>query len=266
MSDLTYNARQYVKFTADEFIAIIITSVCIALAMQMRSLLFEHFGEAVSYQQLAFMFVFALFVMLVIVYACKIVAIRLGQVITYRAHLPGLLVGIIITFVSAGYLPIFLPGGFTYEQPERMSIGKLMGFHKAWETGLIAGSFPLFALLLIIIISPLYLATGASLYFSLIIACCLIAIYACIPLPFIERTPRQNFASVVKSLRGATFGLDVVYSSRAWYFVLCVTVIFFAIMAYLLTLVEVRVGILLYAFSFIVGLLALYVYSRFFKK
>ena len=67
-----------------------------------------------------------------------------------------------LAIMSAGYLPVFLPGGFSYSQPERLLIGKWRGYHKSWEVGLIAGTFPLALLLLILIISPLYLLSGSS--------------------------------------------------------------------------------------------------------
>ena len=264
MSDTTYNARQYIRFEVGEFIAMIITALFASLSLNVRELLFTKFGDASGIQSTVVMFIFILFVMMIAVYLCKIVAIKVGTVITYQAHTIGLVITLIITIMSAGWLPLFLPGGFLFDDPRRLRVGKWVGsWRRGWETGLITGSFPLAVLLFVLIFSPLYLYSVSDLYAKMLIACCLLALYSLIPLPFF--TSRKGSKDWWTHLKDCTFGLDVLYSSRFWYGVLTVMVLLFSLSTLLLTVVGVRTGIVIYALSLILAFAGMYVYSKFFN-
>lgn len=263
--DLKYNTKKYVSFTADELIGVLVTSLFIAFALRARDLLFERFWDFASLQDFVTMFLFVFGIMFAIIWACKIVAVSVGHVIVYKPYFLALIVCAFITVMTAGYLPIFLPGGFFTRQPERLTIGKSLGFRKGWELGLIAGSFPLFILLIITILSPVYLWTRADLYAQLMVACCLIAIFACVPAPMfdINMMSRKEW---FRGLYGTTFGLEVVYASIPWYFVLTCTVLLFSALTYILTLASVRVGFWVYIICLVISALTLFIYPKFFTK
>lgn len=265
MSNTVYNARQYVSFHVDEFIALLTTSVFVAVILSMHDLFFVRFGELESVRAALLMFVLVLFMLLITVWACKIVAIRLGYTIRYKEHLIGLVFGLVVSFASMGYLPLFLPGGFEFSQPERLRLGKFHGLQKGWELGLVAGTFPLAMLLWVLIWSPLYLASQGTFYLSAILAACLFAIYACIPVPLFERTKNERAMDLFKYMRGCSFGLDIYYASGAWYLVLAAIVVVFSLLTWLLTAISVGVGIAIYALSLVIGVATLWVYRQFFR-
>jgi hypothetical protein len=261
MSDTIYNTKHYVTFKRDEMVAFVVSSVCIAFILSARELLFTHYGEAQGFHTFALTALVVLVMLLAAAWTCKLVGIRIGHVITYRAHIPGLVIGIILSVISAGYLPVFLPGGFVFDQPTRLRIGKWLGYQRGWEIGLISGTFPLVVLLFVLVLSPLYLLTKAQLYVMLMIAASSIAFGALIPAPFFQKRNKDWY----RSLRGSTFGLDVAYSSPAWYIVLTCAVIIFIFLTYLLTIFSVRVEVFIYMLSLLLGLVSLFVYRQFFK-
>jgi hypothetical protein len=266
MSNTLYNAKQYVKFSADEFLSMLTTSVFVAVILSMHDLFFNADVTVLESVQAALLvFVLILFILLVTVWLCKVVAIRLGYTLRYKEHLIGLFLGFIISFASRGFLPIFLPGGFSFEQPERLRVGKFHGLRKGWELGLVAGTFPLVMLAWVLLFNPLYLMTQSEFYLNAILIVCLFALYACIPLPFIERMGGGRLLDLFKYMRGATFGLDVYYASGAWFIVLCVAVLVFTGLTLLLTSLSVSVGVVIYIVSLVLGLIGLWVYRQFFK-
>jgi hypothetical protein len=253
-----------VKFSIDEFIAFITTAFFAAVILNFRNWGDVEFDFSAGLQTTLLSFLFLLFVLIITVWICKAVAVNVGFVIAYKSHILGLMIGLFICVMTNGYLPVFLPGGFSMTQPERLQIGKYRAPMRAWSFGLVAGTFPLAMLLWVMLLNPLYLLTGAEFYFNLVVAVVLFAVYACLPLPFIDFHHGGRIRDWFRYLHGASFGLDVAYASFAWYIVLCVTVMFFAVMSLLLTIFSVGVGVFIYAFSFIVGLLGLWIYSKFF--
>jgi hypothetical protein len=268
MSDTAYNVRMYVRFTVDELLAMVVSALCIAFILQMRDLLFEHFGEASSIGAAAFMFIFVLMLLVIAVWVCKIVAIRLGHIITYQAHYPGLVIGLILGLVSVGYLPIFLPGGFNFEQPTRMRVGKFLGYKKSWEIGLICATFPLVMLLFIVLLQPFYLFSKQDIYFNAIVVASLIAIYSCIPAPFFGKSNHtgRHKLGFLKSLTGATFGLEVWYTGANWLFALIITVLFFCLVTFLISFASIGLGFVIFVISLLMGVLGLWIYSKFFQQ
>jgi hypothetical protein len=261
MSNTLYRVQNYVRFSADELLSLLLTGVVAAFVLSARDLLFVRYGQAASIQKFVLMLLFVLLIMIVLLTICKIVAIRIGHIITYRAHYLGLALGVVLCILSAGFLPLFLPGGFRFDQPETLRIGKFFGYRKGWETGLIAGSFTLFSLGAILFLSPLYLLSRAEFYAELIVACCLFGLFALIPVPFIDAGPKQWY----RRLHGATFGLDVYYASKFWFGTLAAFAVLFSTLAILLTTANTRVGFVLYMFCLALSAFCFYFYPRFFK-
>jgi|GEM_PF-4317729 len=265
MSDTVHNIKTYMKFTSDEFMAFLVTGFFAAVILNFRNWGDETFNMMTGIQATLLSFMLILLILIATVWLCKVIAIRLGYTIEYKSHLPGLVIGVFICVISNGYLPIFLPGGFEIQQPHRLAIGKYHPFRRGWELGLIAGTFPLIMLLWVLILNPLYLLTHGELFLRMTVTVCLFAIYACLPVPFFDSHHKGNLRDWFRYLHGASFGLEVAYASFSWYIVLCCTVLFFALVAFLLTVLDTGAGIVLYVLSFLVGLFCLWVYSKFYK-
>lgn len=265
MSDTLYNVGHYMKFHVDEFISIIVTSFFASFVLTFNDWGRETFDLAAGIQSWLLMFMLILLILLVTIWLCKAVAIKVGYLVTYHAHVVGLLFGVFICVASAGFLPFFLPGGFTVDQPERLKLGKWHPHYRNWELGLIAGTFSLVMILWILVFNPLFLLTRAEIFLRLIIATCLFAIFALIPVPFF--TMHHHHGRLLdwwKNLKGATFGLELLYVSRAWYVTLAVTVIIFSTLAWILTVNSFAVGLWAYIISLLLGFIVMVVYVKFF--
>jgi hypothetical protein len=227
---IIYNTTKYARISSDEALAVIFTGVVASLCISVRDLLFERYAEIASLQQFILVAILGCAILLGTVFFCKIVAIRHGYVMKYRAHTHGLIGGVILTVISAGFLPLFLPGGFKLEQPDRIRVGKFLGFHKKWEVALIATAFPMTLMAFVLLISPFYLSTSMELFLQLMILCCLAAIGACVPLPMFDKIGHE-FSTLVKNMHGTTFGLDVISWSFSGFVALCVAVGLFCLFA-----------------------------------
>jgi hypothetical protein len=266
MSSTAYAVRQYISFTADEFLGLSVTSLFIAFIVSARDLLFERWGEALAVQRFLLTFVFLLLILLATVWFCKAIAIRLGYTINYKSHHTGLVFGGLVAVASAGFLPIFLPGGFDYHQPERLAVGKWRGYRKGWEVALIAAAFPLFLLAWILLLSPIYLLSQGEFYAHIMEAVILIALFACIPMVFIRPHHGGRAYDWFRYLGGTTFGLDVFFASPAWWAALCAAVVVFGMYTYLLTTLATPVTIFVYIASLFTGGMIVWIYNMFFRQ
>lgn len=265
MSNTVYRVQHYMKYTLDEFWGILVTTLFAAFILTFNDWGDAAFDLAMGLTSLALMFIFLLFAVLLTTWVCKVVAIRLGYTITYRPHLAGLIFGLFVTVASRGYLPLFLPGGFDFRQPERLLIGKWHGLRKGWEMALISAAFPLTMLFLILLVNPLYLLTKAPIYLDLVVACCLFAIFALVPAPMITLGQRGDTTDWFRYLRGTTFGLDIMYTTRGWWAVMIVATLIFSLLAWILTFSSIGIGIFIYILSLVLGTIIIWTYAQFFK-
>ena len=164
MSNTVYNAKKYLSFDKQEIINLIVTGFFASFILS-----FTMWGEDTvdiyaGLEAWLLTFLFLVFFLMLTVLACKMVAVKLGYLITYKPHLSGLMIGLVVTVASNGLLPLFLPGGFAFSRPERLAIGKFKSQYKGWEMGLVAGTFPAAMLLFIIVLSPLYIFTQSEFY------------------------------------------------------------------------------------------------------
>lgn len=264
MSDPLFVLEKTPVFSRKELLAIITTGFFASFILT-----FNDWGEAeleiaTGLLNWGLVFVFFLLFLIIAIFACKEAAKRIGYIITYEAHAWGLMIGVVICLLSAGYLPLFLPGGFGFRRPERMRIGKFIGNYKGWEMGLIAGTFPLVMILFVLILSPIYLLTLNDFYAVLIAATVLSALYAMIPVPNIKSG--GNMKEWFKKLEGTSFGLEVYYASGPWYAILSLTLVFFALLVWILVETGSRVGITAYVISLLLAVLGFWIYTQFLKK
>lgn len=263
---IVHNARQYLTFGWREFFDVMVTAFFAAFVVSFNEWGEESFDVTQGLTVTGLTFVFLLFIFIVTVWCCKVVAIRMGYVVEYRPHVFGLVFGVIVTVASAGYLPLFLPGGFHFERPERLRIGHWRGYLKGWEMGVVVATFPLLMLLWVLLLNPLYLASGEEFYLHLITAAILTAIFSLIPAPMIGAGNTGRASDFFASLRGSSFGLDIIWVSKYWYAALAVFVLLFAALAWVLTLVGYGVGLAIYVIMLLLAIIGTFVYWQFFKQ
>jgi len=262
MTDTTYAVRKYYHLTGKEFLALIVTAFFAGFIFTFD--ITTELNELITgWLSLAALLLFVFFIVILL---CKLIAIRIGYTIQYEYHLAGLLFGVLLTIFSAGFLPFFLPGGFVFERPERLRIGKFIGHFKGWEMGLIAAAFPLLLCFSVLAISPLYMWSGDQIYLSLLVAVLLTATFSLLPLPMLKTGHKGNVRDWANYLHGSTFGLEVYFSSRGWYVVLAISVLSFTFITYLTALVGGTMSFFLYALVVFLGIVGVWVYSRFFHR
>ncbi len=267
MSDTLYAVRQYVTVSGRELFGLGLTAAVVSFILRARDLLFERFAQLDSLWPLLIMFVFLFLLGILAVWIAKIVAARVGYAIQYVPHTHGLIIGAILAVLSAGWLPLFLPGGFAFSRPERLRIGKHEGWYKGWEVGLIAAVFPLAFTFFLLPINALYLLSGSEIYLELIVATWLVALFACLPAPMIgHRTDTlKDIYDMVKRLRGCSFGLDVFYASGAWFLILSAYVLVVGLLAWVLTVAAWPLGIWVYALSVVLAFITWWIFGKFFR-
>ncbi|MDD9953432.1 MAG: hypothetical protein OXR66_03785 [Candidatus Woesearchaeota archaeon] len=257
-----YNLKNYVRVMPDEFIGICVTAVFASFILTFNDWGTTTFNVAAGLRSLLTVFIYLAIIFLITTCIAKLIGIKQGFLVYYQPHLIGMMAGLIICVASAGYLPIFLPGGFKLDYPHRMVMGKWRGYHRQWELGMINGLFPLVILAFLLLLNPLYMTTGNEMYVKLIVVTCLVAIFAMIPLPNIALEYGGRVTDFFRYLKGATFGFDVFFCSKNWYTALVTYVLFFSIVSYILTKSGAKVGVALYILSWIVGGLALFIYRH----
>lgn len=260
-------AREYLTFSWQEVFAILLTSIFASFILTFNEWGDEAFDRAEGLTNWGLVLVFLFFVIMVTVLISKLWALRIGYVIKYESHMVGLFGGLGLTLLSAGAIPLFLPGGYNYDRPQRLKIGHWRPHHKGWELGLIASSFPLIMLLWTLLFNPLYLFTGHEFYLHMTVAVCLTALYAMIPLPNItsERT-----GNVVRDwwqyLKGTTFGLEVWYVSLGWWVALTLGVVLYALIVFILIALGSTTGVIIYLLTLLGAFLAAWVYRKFWQS
>ena len=264
LPDFTHNVKAYVRFAREEWVGLIVTSLFAGFILTFNKWGGDTFDVSAGVRALTVMFLFLLFILLVTVLVCKLLALRFGYELHYEPHLVGMMFGLIITVASVGYLPIFLPGGYRLHKPERLYIGHWRGYQRTWEVALICGTFPLLMLLYVFLLNPIYLATQSELVMSFITALSLFAIYACIPLPNVALEYGGRVLDFFRYLRGTTFGLEVFFNSRVWYATLVVFVLLSSVFSWIITVTGGRIGFWLYILTMIVALLVMWAYRKFY--
>ncbi len=265
MSDTVYNVGKYFRYSPKEFVAMLITGFFAGFILTFNDWGTEEFSMSTGILNWAMMAVFLIFIMFCAVALSKLIGIRFGYMVEYEYHLPGLLIGAFICIFSAGWLPIFIPGGFNIKHHERMRLGKFMSHYKHWELGVIAAMFPIGILLFVLLLNPIYLATEIEFYATLLVAVCVTALYSMIPLPNFIQGSSGNLKDWWNYLKGCTFGLEVYYSSGFWYMVLTLTILVFCLMTWAITELGGTVGILVYGLALILTFVGIWVYRKFLR-
>ena len=140
----------------------------------------------------------------------KLIAIMKKYTATYTTWLNGLLSGLVIGFVSMGYLPIVFPGMIEVKTIDRLRHGIVFPGENKKEIFLILVSAPVFALFLGLIFKSLYVNTQAVFFYYGLLINTFIAIFSLLPF-------------------GSNLGIHLFYTNKSKYFIVLFFTIFFSI-------------------------------------
>ncbi len=264
--DWIYNFQKYYSYSWDEIVGWVVTSFFAGFIFTFREWGVDEFDPGAGLRALIGMTLFLLIVFALTTTVLKVLGLRLGYQMHYQPHLLGLMGGLVIAVASAGYLPIFIPGGFEYKKPERLYVGHWRGFYRAWETAMLAGGFPMLLLFYAFVLNRVYLSTGSETVVGFIGVLCLTAVYCLIPIPNVALEYGGRVLDFFRYLKGMTFGLDVYMNSRIWFVTLSVFTILTSALTWGITVSDHRVGTWLWFVTMFLALIVLYLYKTFYER
>ncbi len=231
MAGYWYHLKRYFDISRKEWLAIATTAAVMGFALSYNNWGDETFDLAIGLRNLIGALVGAFLMLALHVAANKAVAVFYGVRATYEKYSLGLVIGIFVTFLTFGLWPLWVNGFSRYLAIPNLRIGKFRAtIAKDWELGLAAAGAVLASLLICIPLEVLFQVTGLEYFHSLVKISILIAVYGMIPLPLIQTSnPYQLYMSRAEMLEGNLNGYDIIWGSRAYYFLLLGVTIGFAI-------------------------------------
>lgn len=216
-----HSVKENFTFSRSELSQLFWTSLAFGFALSFRK---WGTGETVDVPigivNLLFATVIVLLCMYIHVSLQKLVAIKLGYTAKYSFWLNGLLFTVFLAFLSFGYLAFVLPGAVMIEQVPRLRLGKFRYGLNLKDIARVALAGPISHILLVLILGPLFFATGRNeVLLSMILVNLLLAIYSILPIPKIDMPSKMDSGSD---------GLGMFYFSRTLYVLVFITTVVFA--------------------------------------
>lgn len=203
---LMHDIKKYVKFSKSEWKQLLWVSFAAAFIFTFNKWGTTHFDFERGLANLFIALIFVTIFFIGQIYIKKILAIKLGYDAEYSWSLPGIVISVIVAFITAG-LPILLLGHTKIKQNDRRRLG---GFRFALRHADIfrvtALSYLFNYLIILIILAPIYLSTASAFVLMLIKINLALIFFPLLPVPKND-------------------GLYLFYTSRRMYFFLLIFVI-----------------------------------------
>jgi hypothetical protein len=232
-----YNLKRYgFTFSKDEIKQIIISSLVIAFIWS-----FNKWGEVTfDFVQGILNFILgAVFSLVAIVFnqvGQRVVAVHYGYDPIYEYGMLGLMIGLVVTFASRGYLIFFLPGGINLRHLTASRLGEFRYYTNDWEWAKAACTGPILNMLFAVLLSPfqkMLIIGNINIIQQLMIMNVFFAVYSLIPLPgnlgLYLMYPHYHFWAFICVL---TILLALMVFFVPWWLTLLVAPIFAAVFMY----------------------------------
>jgi hypothetical protein len=245
MYGFRYSAGKYFKFSRKELAQIFWTSLAFGFILSFRK-----WGAGKEFDLVAGLGNIILGLIVVFLSLAfhvslqKLVAIKLGYTANYTYWFNGILLSLLLVFVTAGWFAFILPGAVMIELVPRLRMGKFRyGINKK-DVARVALAGPIAHILIVLFMGIIYFNTDKSEFvFSIIFVNLLLAIYSSLPIPKIDSPQRMDSGSD---------GLGLFYFSRTLYVLVLATIIAFTA----LVLMSINLGYgWLFLLAFIIGCL-----------
>jgi len=182
-----YTIKKYFKFSADEIKSFIVTVVFLGFMFSFREWGTDTFDARAGFFNWfnsAIVVAFALFIYLA---AQRLMAIRKGYKVEYKMWFYGMIVALLITFVTRGYIILAFVGTTLIYHLEGHRLGKFRYGLNYKDLGVISLMGPVAMIILAVIfkiISKFFM--DSPLVSKMIVACLLIACFSMLPFPWID--------------------------------------------------------------------------------
>ncbi|NQU98381.1 hypothetical protein HQ533_02855 [Candidatus Woesearchaeota archaeon] len=206
--EIITRVRDEFRFSPREQRELFISSLIFGFILSFRKWGVVDFDVTSGFKNWIFSSILILLVMLASISMQKIFALNDGYRLHYSWWLQGILMGLLITFISVGYLPIIYPGTTFFEHVKRLRMGRYRhGINtKDLAVGSIAGVVT--NVFLALMFGFIYLATENYWVMQFIKFNFLYAFFSMLPLP--------RFGGL-KLHAGATPGIHIFFFGRPLY-------------------------------------------------
>ena len=220
------DVKHFYHFSADEYKDLISTIFFVSAIF----FLFKWRGTDLQTTAYGiFYFIFILIIVAITVYiheaAHKAVAIQRGFFATFNPWPAGGVIGILVSFVTAGLFPLLLLGGAKSKIDPQLRLGKFRYGQNYWAMSKISIAGPAANLILVWLLEPVFLYTQNPFVFTIIQLNLLMAVFSLLPLPKLAKAKAHD--SFMQSFEQGTDGLNIFAQSR-WVWVW----IFFGVLIY----------------------------------
>lgn len=164
-----HDIKKYVKFSSKEWKQMLWVTFAVAFVLTFNKWGTVRFDFERGLANLFLAFIFVGIFWIGQLYLKKVIATKLGYNANYEWSLPGLIITVLIAFLSFGYVPVLLLGTTKIAQNDRRRLGKHRFALNQKDIFRIHGySYLINYLIILIILAPIYLATQ-SLFVDMLI-------------------------------------------------------------------------------------------------
>jgi len=259
MGTYAYSLKRYFKISLTEWKSIMLVAFAVGFILSYNNWGGATFDFATGLTNLVLDTVGAFLMITVFVAANKAVGVFYGIWSDFERYNLGLLVGVFISFLSFGFIPIWTTGYFRYKAIPNLRLGKFRAtLVKPWEEGLVTVGTIFACLLVTILLGVLFNLTGIDFFMRMTWISLLIALYAMIPLPLVQTTNvYQVYMSRFESLEGNLPGYDLFWASPSYYFGILGMVLAFIFMNFFFPANTITIGV-----SFVLFLIGMWVWTK----
>ena len=175
--------KEYFKFSLAEFRSLLLVALIFGFIISFRHWGGAEFSATVGIINFFNSFIAVLFCLVLQVSIQKIVGLRFGFEVVFKPWLLGLMVGLIATFGSFGFLWIFLPGGIVAKHLSGIRLGRFRYGANLLPVGIVAYSGSLGILIVGIILRYFSILLNNPLLNQMYFFSLLLAIYTLVPIP-----------------------------------------------------------------------------------
>ena len=229
--------KDFGKVTYKELFSIVIVSFFIGIIMNVY-FWYKQGSMLLTDMVLSFIFTFlaALIIFLIRLWAQKKVAAKKGYITAYTIHKYTLPASIFLTLFFYGFIPYVSTGDLKITISKRLRLGSFRYGLNYKDLALIGLAAPVSTILLMILIKPIYLATGNGFIHSFVQTAAAITICGLLPI-----NGQEGFS---------------IFFYRRWLYVIAIT---FAVVYFFLILAA---GVFSYVVAAIIALLMFWIYQQ----
>ena len=202
------------KITTEEIQYFLITSIIAGFILSLKAWGTTIYQFLDGFTNFVFFTIVFIVLQIVFIYAQKIFAAFKGYECSYKIWLYGPAIGLLISFISYGWIPFLYLGTVELKPINRFTLGKFRGQHIRTDDLMLVGlAGPIAVYFVMLLLVPLYIVTGIGLIKTILVVGAAIIFFSSLPLP------RTNGINVI------------LYSRTGWLIYFIFSLMFLALIA-----------------------------------